>query len=585
MSGARAEAALATGGMRQALASGSERLAAWSDLLDRINVFPVADGDTGRNLVISLHPLKDTRRSRAELAEGLLMSARGNSGNIAAQFFQGFLGESTVGDLGAAVARGRDLAWKAVADPRPGTMLSLFDALADGWPADPGAALSDAGLDGLLDGLEEAVRSTRGQLEALEQAGVVDSGALGMFIFLDAFLNELAGRPEGLRPIAERFSGTLKVGAGYHGHGEHGFCVDAVVRADRAPALVAELQAMGQSVVHLTQGDLVKIHLHTDDPDSIRTKLRDQADVLRFDTDDMGQQAAGFARPDLDQAIHVMTDAAGSVTRDDAIRLGMTVLDSYINVGAQSVPETHLKPEDLYAAMRSGLAVSTSQASIYERHQHYRKALGMHERVLYLCVGSVFTGNHEVVTAWKKEHDPDDRLVVIDTGAASGRLAQIALACAQASLRSDDPERVERIARRAVEASQEWIFLDQLKWLAAGGRLSKPGAFFGDLFRVKPVVSPLPEGAKKVGAVRNRAAQVDFALARLEEAHAATGPGDIMIETTDNLQWVEAEVRPRVTERFAESRIRVRPVSLTSGAHMGPGTWAVAYLPDLGETE
>lgn len=583
MSGARAEAALVTGGMRQALAAGSERLAAWSDLLDRINVFPVADGDTGRNLVISLHPLRDTRRSKAELAEDLLMSARGNSGNIAAQFFQGFLNESANGDLAAAVLRGRDLAWKAVADPRPGTMLSLFDALADGWPAGQGPPPSHTSLDGLLDGLEEAVRSTRGQLEALEQAGVVDSGALGMFIFLDAFLNELAGRPDGLRPIAERFVGTLKVGAGYHGHGEHGFCVDAVVRAERAPALVAELEAMGQSVVHLTHGDLVKIHLHTDDPDSVRARLGDQADVLRFDTDDMGAQAAGFTRPDLAQAIHVMTDAAGSVTRDDALGLGMTVLDSYINVGTHSVPETHLKPADMYAAMRNGLAVSTSQASVYERHQHYRKALQMHPRVLYLCVGSVFTGNHEVVSAWKRGNDPDDRLRVVDTGAASGRLAQIALACAEASLRVDDPDEVEAVARRAVAASREWIFLDQLKWLAAGGRLSKPGAFFGDLFRVKPVVSPAPEGAKKVGAVHNRAAQVDFAIERLDEAHGQSGPGDVMIEYTDNFDWVEAEVKPRLSERYPDSRIRFRPVSLTSGAHMGPGTWAVAYLPELGD--
>jgi len=135
----RTEAAVAMGSLRKALAAGSERLAAWSDLLDRINVFPVADGDTGRNLVISLHPLKDTRRSRAELAEGLLMSARGNSGNIAAQFFQGLLLERENGDLAPAVKRGRNLAWGAVADPRPGTMLSLFDALADGWPAGAGA--------------------------------------------------------------------------------------------------------------------------------------------------------------------------------------------------------------------------------------------------------------------------------------------------------------------------------------------------------------------------------------------------------------------------------------------------------------
>ncbi len=73
---------------RQALIAGVERLTAWADLLDRINVFPIADGDTGRNLLISLAPLRHPNRDKQVLARDLLLSARGNSGNIASQFFQ-----------------------------------------------------------------------------------------------------------------------------------------------------------------------------------------------------------------------------------------------------------------------------------------------------------------------------------------------------------------------------------------------------------------------------------------------------------------------------------------------------------------
>lgn len=76
----------------EALALGSERLVAWADVLDRINIFPVPDGDTGRNLVISLAPLKKKTLTLQDMTRALLMNARGNSGNIVARFMSGFLG-------------------------------------------------------------------------------------------------------------------------------------------------------------------------------------------------------------------------------------------------------------------------------------------------------------------------------------------------------------------------------------------------------------------------------------------------------------------------------------------------------------
>ena len=563
--------------LRPALAVGTERLSAWADLLDQINVFPVADGDTGRNMLISLQPLKDVESPIDDLVEALLMAARGNSGNIAAQFFAGMLAAFDPDGLADAAGAGRDLAWKAVADPKPGTILSILDVLAEGLAGS--GPEGGRGLEGLLDRLEEAVRETTAQLPALAKAGVVDSGALGMFIFLDGFLNIMHGRDGPFRPVAECFADGIRLVEGFEAEHEEGFCIDAVVRSADADALMAELKTMGESVVSMRRGDLVKLHLHTDAPDAVREKLRARADLLRFSSDDLMDQTVGFVRPGLNQALHLMTDAAGSVTREDALELGMTLLDSYVNLGTQSVPETHVLPADLYSAMQAGAAASTSQASDFERHQHYRKVLGLHPRVLYLCVGSVFTGNHQVALEWKKENDPEDRLRVIDSGAASGRLGLTALAVAKRALSTTDADEVVAFAERAVEACREWIFLDELKWLAAGGRLSKTSAFFGDLLHMKPVISPTPEGAKKVAVVRNRKAQVEFATARLDEAHASSGPGAILLEYTDNRSWVEGELMPVLVRRFAESQFQLRPVSLTSGVHMGPGTWAVAYLP------
>jgi fatty acid-binding protein DegV len=131
-----------------------------------------------------------------------------------------------------------------------------------------------------------------------------------------------------------------------------------------------------------------------------------------------------------------------------------------------------------------------------------------------------------------------------------------------------------------VARCQEYVFLDTLRYLAAGGRLSRTGAFFGDMLRMKPVISPLAEGARKMGVVRNRTEQLKFAVEKLAAALERNGRAMIMIEYTDNLAWVTKKAQPEIVRRWPEVEIILHPMSLTSGAHMGPGTWAVAFLPE-----
>jgi hypothetical protein len=122
------------------------------------------------------------------------------------------------------------------------------------------------------------------------------------------------------------------------------------------------------------------------------------------------------------------------------------------------------------------------------------------------------------------------------------------------------------------------VFLDKLQYLAAGGRLSRSSAFFGDMLHMKPVITPLAEGAKKVGVVRNRTEQLAFALEKLAVDLTGNEKALILLEHTDNCAWVKETVQPEIARRHPEAEILLHPMSLTSGAHMGPGTWAVAYL-------
>lgn len=560
---------------RQALITGGENLTAWADLLDRINVFPIADGDTGRNLVISLSPLRRAERDIHDLARDLLLSARGNSGNIAAAFFQCFIRGDSTESLPVAIRQGRDRAWQAVPDPRPGTMLTFFDALADLFQS----PWSTENVPKNLFHLETVVRKTSDQQMKLQQAGVVDAGALGMYLFFGGFFAAYSGSRLPLRPVTETFGDLVRVSPSYREEPETGYCIDTVLKTGAdAQKMEALLNSLGESVVVSRKEDRLKVHFHTSNREEARKTLHPFGEVIGWAEDDLSAQTAAFNQERKHSPIHIMTDAAGSVTREEAKELDITMLDSYITIGEQSLPETYLTPGVLYDAMRSGVRVSTSQASVFERHQSYASVVGNYERVLYLCVGSAYTGNYRIAMDWKKDHDLEDRLVVIDTGAASGRLAVLTLATVAFAERTSRAEEVISFAKEAIDRIEEYVFLDRLQYLAAGGRLSKTGAFFGDILRMKPVVTPMADGARKAGLCRSRTDQEKFARKALARRLAPREKALVMLEYSDNRAWVES-FGEKVQALYPKVRMIIHPLSLTSGAHMGPGTWAMAFLP------
>jgi hypothetical protein len=565
---------------QKALIAGVERVSAWSDVLDQINVFPVADGDTGRNLKISLTPLRSIQGINENTIRDLLLSARGNSGNIATRFFSGFLKTDSCEGLCQAAKAGRDLAWQAVHNPVPGTMLTVFDALVD-FLERKGFESDHQHVSEMVDHLEKAVRSTHDLLPKLKHAGVVDAGALGMYIFFEGFFFSLVGRTDNFRLIPVAFENMLQVSPAFQEEMEEGYCVDMVLHF-RAGAgeKVEKLSECGGSLVVIPHQEYYKIHLHTTDAGEARSRIEGLGQVVQWSDDDLGDQIKAFRRRASQGAIHIVTDAAGSVTRDDCSELGITLLESYITAGEKSLPETLFHPTELYSLMRAGVRASTSQASVFERHQYYQRVLHQYSRALYLCTGSVFTGNYQVAMAWKQKNDPDSRLTVIDTTAASGRLGVLAIATARYSARTDDPEAVIEFADRAVHECREYVFLDKLKYLAAGGRLSRPSAFFGDALHMKPIISPTAEGAKKVGIVKNQEGQLEFALQRLQESLDRGSAPLIMLEYSDNRDWVAETPKKKIERLYPSAEILLQPLSLTSGVHMGPGTWAVAFLPE-----
>ena len=564
---------------KKAVVCGVERLRAWSDMLDHMNVFPVPDGDTGRNLSLTLAPLlslsDDAERKR--IVQQIVRNAYGNAGNIAAQFFAGFLTAEVGRGLYSAACLGRDYAWAAVQDPQPGTMLTVFSSL-------PEALQSDDFLEvdhfiQVSKHLEEVVRETRELLPELRQHGVVDAGALGAFIFLETFFHCYTERAYSLTPVNRKFQGLIKTNGPMEAT-DQGYCINAVLQSDQiSESSVKNLAHWGGNLVLSSDDDYLSLHVHAKDANAAKRRIESLGHLVSWAEEDMSAQI-GPQNKGLSNSIHLVTDAAGSLTREDAKYYGFTLLDSYILDGSAAFPETLCSPPRLYEAMKWGRMISTSQASVYERQQHYQSVLSRYEKVLYLCVGSAYTGNYKVAKVWLEDNGFQDRMRLIDTGAASGRLGLSVLVTACYAQNTDDFEDLIRFALEALTNCREYIFLDRLHYLAKGGRLSKTSAFFGDLMHIRPVVSPTVQGASKVGVARNEQSQLQFARDRLETFCGRDSSPLIMLEYTDNQEWVEKVASEYIRDSFPAACLMLQPMSLTSAAHMGPGTWGVSFLPE-----
>jgi hypothetical protein len=569
--------------LMKAVAAGYERIVAWADVLDRINVYPVPDGDTGRNLVITLGACRNINGDLNSLISEILLSARGNSGNIAAGFLSGFLTCNELSSLPASAKVGRDLAYQAVPNPQQGTIISLFDTLATSLKRTPPEG-TGVWVDSTIRDMEETVRNTRSQLPELKKSGVVDAGALGMFVFLEPLLNTLVGRQVRPSLFTDDLKDAFNVSATWQDSKYEGYCFDVLLKVGQEEReVIKHVMDVGESVVAMPNGECLKVHLHANDRERVRQDLTAVGTILSWAEDDLAEQTIRFSELRKNQAIHIMTDAAGSITKDLAQKLQITLLNSYIAVGNRFTPETYMDPSQLFAAMRARAKVSTSQPSILERYECYHNVMKCYGRVLYLCVGSFYTGNYDVAMKWKAENDPRNRMTIIDTGLASGKLGLIARAAAELSLAVSDPLEVITFARNAIEQVQEYIFLDMLQFLAAGGRISKTGAFFGDIFHIKPIISPYADGARKIGVAKSAKDQVKFAFRHLEKNILKDRKTSLLLEYTDNREWLEEEIKPEIERRFPLMKVILQSLSLTTAAHVGPGAWGITFLAEYSQ--
>jgi uncharacterized protein len=368
---------------RQVVAVALSHLEARRQEINDLNVFPVADGDTGDNMALTMRHVLDElddlqRRSNGgaprpevvrAVARAALMGARGNSGVILSQIVRG-AAEKVATPPGrlidpalieAALTNAADRAYASVRDPAEGTMLTVIRAMADAvarrraqWlreridpdatEAEQNALLAEMLATALFAG-EEALRHTPEQLDVLAEAGVVDAGALGLVVIIRGLISALTGERVQLPEIPHYAAARLD--QVHHADSRYRFCTNFIVTGEALDAdrFAGPLEELGDSVLVVGDEATLKVHVHTDDPDAAKALFDGAGPVQREDIADMHEQVADQRARLADARAGVVAVAAGDGMRVLFEQLGALVVDG----GPTLNPST----QDLLAAIEA----------------------------------------------------------------------------------------------------------------------------------------------------------------------------------------------------------------------------------------
>lgn len=305
--------------------SASTRLNKQAEYVNSLNVFPVPDGDTGTNMGMTIeNGAKEVADKSAStvgevagiFAKGLLMGARGNSGVITSQLFRGFSQsvkekeELTGQDLALAFQSGVEVAYKAVMKPVEGTILTVSRGAAIG--ARKKAEETDDAVEVMkaaLDSAKVALAKTPDMLPVLKEVGVVDSGGQGLVFIYEGFLAALTGE----YIASEEFQATPAtmtemINAEHHksvaSHVatediKYGYCTEIMVALKKGPTYVKEfdydefrnyLNELGDSLLVVNDDEIVKVHVHTEDPGLVMQEGLKYGSLVKVKVDNMRNQ-------------------------------------------------------------------------------------------------------------------------------------------------------------------------------------------------------------------------------------------------------------------------------------------------------
>ena len=320
--------------------SGAKALEAKKEYINELNVFPVPDGDTGTNMTMTIMSAAKEVTSLEKpgmdelgkaISSGSLRGARGNSGVIMSQIFRGFVKEIKGNDtldvniIGNAVQHAAETAYKAVMKPKEGTILTVAKAGAE--KAQDMLINSDTEdiiefCDAVVACMEETLLKTPDMLPVLKQAGVVDSGGEGLMTFLRGAIDALKGK---VSDFTVKVSGTSRVVKASTTATEEdikfGYCTEFIIMLEREKDVVEHqlkeyLQKIGDCVVVVADDDIVKVHVHTNDPGLAIQKALTYGSLTSMKIDNMREEHHEKVIKDAEKAAQAQEEKSSEPAKE-----------------------------------------------------------------------------------------------------------------------------------------------------------------------------------------------------------------------------------------------------------------------------
>jgi DAK2 domain fusion protein YloV len=585
--------------LARSLFAAADWVAAGREEINRINVFPVPDGDTGTNFSLTLRSVADALRALGDaslpetvqaMARGAVLGARGNSGMMLAHFLLGFadglgtLPRASTRDIARAIRAGADRLYAALDDPREGTSLTVARdaAVAAEKVATEEMDIGDY-MRYLLSEGERALERTPSLMAVLREAGVVDAGGKGFVRMIEGVVRFIEGDP--ILPADDAFTvesmspaAMTEVAA----ERDFQFCTEVMVRGEGLPPANDVRQVMrqfGGSLVVLVAGNLLKVHVHTDTPDAVFTCAARWGTIEATKADDMRLQHRELAHSDR-RPVAVVTDSSADLSDAVLDRHHIALVPLQVMFGTEVFQDrVGLKPEEFYRRLRSARNLpTTSQPTPADFVRVFRDARSEADEVVAVLLAGSLSGTFQSAqTALKAAGITGVHLV--DSASASLGVGLLALRAAELAESGWEAARIASELNRIKLQSGSFITVDKFDNLIRSGRVTRGKAWLAGMLDVKPILSLDPTGKiLPVDRVRGRDNVVPRVLSLLEKRLTprpkAVRFGVVHAEAPDLVE----RVRTALVAAYQPRDCFVSLATGVLGTHVGAGAWAVFYV-------
>ncbi|MCX6281696.1 MAG: DegV family EDD domain-containing protein [Bacteroidetes bacterium] len=576
--------------------AGAQRIFEQQKLLNKINVFPVADADTGTNLASTMRSIMDAiiptdnlKQTAVAMADAALSGARGNSGIIFAQFLYGFSNELNEGQpldiksFAESMKKAVAYAYDAIANPVEGTILTVIKEWAE--HLDKIKDRIDDFIKLLVEAYNKALEALAGttkKLEVLAKAHVVDAGAKGFVYFLEGIKDFFTlGQPEtAITAHADESAGEeVEV---QHDVITFRFCTEALINGQNLDQkkIRSFLENSGDSLVVAGSRSKMRVHIHTDHPIEVMSQLHRFGEISYQKVDDMIFQNSILLDRRSDVAL--MTDSTCDLPREFTDRYQIHVVPLNVHFGeTYYLDRLTINPEKFYDRLeQSEVSPTTSQPSAKDFQNKFEYLSTQYKNIIGIHLSSGLSGTYSnAEIAGREVAKRSSRLIeVIDSKVLTGALGLILVRAARAL--EEGMSHFELSAR-----IKEWIpkagirvSVQTLKYIIRSGRVSPMKSFIARFLDLKPIIA-LDELGKAVL----------FSKSFTEKGCTAKVIRDFERMFRKNKIWEYAithAANPETANYLATEMERLtgkKPLYLEHAspvlvAHAGPGIVCISYL-------